>query len=129
MSEDEYYYSSEPEDEGEGESEFKYNFLNYHSYSITEFTDGSKDEMLYPFPDKKLERFSYKDFDVNGKYFFLFQLPKKFYLPKELWYMIFEIKYVFEKKDFLSMSGEFEEGIILNEEFVTQILELRIKNK
>jgi len=129
MIEDEYYYSSEPENEGESESEFKYNFLNYHSYSITEFTDGSKYKILYPFTDTNLERFGYEDFEVNGKYFFLLQLPEKFYLPKELWYMIFETKYAFEKKDFLSLKVDFEgheEVIPLNDQFAVQMLELPV---
>ena len=58
-----------------------------------------KNFISYPVGDRDLvpKPLDYLDFNYGGKYYFLLQL-----LPKELWYIIFDMKYVIEKMEYIT---------------------------
>ena len=55
--------------------------------------------IIYTVGDRDLvpKLFDYNEFNYNSKYFFLLDL-----LPKEIWYMIFEIKFAIEKMEYVT---------------------------
>lgn len=80
-------------------------YHNYRSRAVKRYLLGDcytleRNDIFYPIGEKDYipKSFYYSDFNYNGKYYFLLQL-----LPKEIWYVIFEMKHAIEKMEYVTL--------------------------
>ena len=94
------------------------------SYLIRDDYTMKKNSILYSVGDSDLipEPMDYSDFDYGGKYHFLLQL-----LPKEVWYIIFEMKYVIEKMEYVTFyfTPKYKDPVLLHKAGETEVGQLK----
>ena len=79
-------------------------YRKYRSEAVDRYLLGDnytleRNNIFYSIGDRDLvpKNFYYTDFSFGGKYYFLLNI-----LPKEIWYMIFEIKFAIEKMEYVT---------------------------
>lgn len=104
-------------------------YRNYRSEAVDRYLLGDyftleRNSISYPIGDMDLvpKLFNYTDFSFGGNYYFLLNI-----LPKEIWYIIFEIKYAIEKMEYVTFyfTPEYKSPELLHSTGETRDVKLR----
>ncbi len=102
----------------------KYRSKAVERYLIQDDYTMKKNSIFYPIGDSDLvpKPLNYDDFDYGGTYHFLLQL-----LPREVWYIIFEMKYVIEKMEYVTFyfTPKYKNPVLLYKSNETEVGELK----